>query len=48
MTSLNTARLLGLDGQVGSIERGKQANLIVLDDGFHVTHTFLQGHEVAR
>ena len=47
MTSLNAARVLGLDGRVGSLERGKQANLIVLNDDFSVAHTFLQGREVA-
>jgi len=33
---------------VRSIEPGKQANLIVLDDNFRVTRTFLHGREVPR
>ncbi len=46
MASLNPARLLGLEAKVGSIECGKQANLIVCDDDLRVSHTFLRGCEV--
>ncbi|MBI2498078.1 MAG: amidohydrolase family protein, partial [Opitutae bacterium] len=43
MAALNTARLLGIDRTVGSIEVGKRANLVMLDDAFNVRATFLDG-----
>ena len=41
--SLNPARMLGIDDQVGSLERGKKANLIVIDDMVHVKSVILEG-----
>lgn len=46
MAALNAARLLGVDGSVGSIEVGKRANLVVLDDAFAIRATFLDGRGV--
>jgi N-acetylglucosamine-6-phosphate deacetylase len=37
MASRTPARVLGLDGQVGSLEVGKSADLVVLDDDWQVT-----------
>lgn len=44
--SLNPAKLLGLDDKVGSLEAGKQANLILIDDMVHVKKVILHGEEV--
>lgn len=44
--SLNPARLLGLDDQIGSIEVGKKANLILIDDAVHVHKVILEGETV--
>lgn len=44
--SLNPARLLGLDDQIGSIEVGKKANLILIDDMVHVYRVILEGDMV--
>ena len=41
--SLNPARALGLDETKGSIEIGKDADLIVLDDEFNIQNVFLKG-----
>lgn len=41
--TLNPARLLGIDDEVGSLEPGKRANLILIDDMVHVKHVILQG-----
>ncbi|MDB6168494.1 MAG: hypothetical protein JWM88_1358 [Verrucomicrobia bacterium] len=46
MASLNAARLLGISREVGSIEPGKLANLVVCDEGLRVRQTFLRGREV--
>ena len=47
MASLNPARLLGIDDQVGSIEVGKKANLIIIDDMVNVRKVFLEGDLMA-
>jgi imidazolonepropionase-like amidohydrolase len=49
--TLDAARILGLDGQRGSIEKGKVADLVLFDgDPFehttHVTHTLIEGRVV--
>ena len=44
--SLNPARALGLDDQIGSIEVGKKANLILIDDTVQVHRVILEGDTV--
>ncbi len=46
MASLNPARVLGLDGQRGSIEAGKLADLAVLDRDFNVVRTIVRGRSL--
>ncbi len=43
MASTNPAKLLGIDDKVGSIEVGKKANLIIIDDAVNVEKVFLEG-----
>ena len=43
ITSLNAARSLGIDKETGSIEPGKSADLVVLDDRFVVEMTMRGG-----
>jgi N-acetylglucosamine-6-phosphate deacetylase len=43
VASLNPARLLGLDGECGSIEEGKRADLTALDDEGRVRLTLVGG-----
>lgn len=43
MASLNPARAIGMDEEVGSIEVGKRANLVLVDDVFHVEKVMLEG-----
>ncbi len=43
MASLNPARLLGIEKTHGSIEVGKRADLVVLDDSGNVKMTFING-----
>ena len=43
ITSLNPARVVRLDKEVGSIEVGKKANLAVLDTDFECLLTFIEG-----
>ena len=41
--STNPARLLGLDDRVGSLEPGKDADLVVLDEAFDLVGVMRQG-----
>ncbi len=45
--SLNPARVLGLDAEIGSIEPGKRANLVVLDGDLDVAAVIVDGAVVA-
>ena len=44
--SLNPARMLGIEDRVGSLEAGKTANLILIDDAVHVKQVILEGATV--
>lgn len=46
MASLNPAQVLGLEGEIGSIQPGKTAHLAVLDQKFEVIETILRGRSV--
>ena len=43
MATINPARMLGIDDQVGSLEPGKKANIIVIDDQVNIDKVFLEG-----
>jgi len=43
MATINPARMLGIDDEVGSLEAGKKANLIIIDDTVRVKKVILQG-----
>ncbi|MBQ1954860.1 MAG: amidohydrolase family protein [Clostridia bacterium] len=43
MATINPARVLGIDGEVGSLEVGKKANLIITDDRFNIETVILEG-----
>lgn len=43
MASLTPARVLGLDGEIGSITVGKYADLVVLDDDLGVGGVMKRG-----
>ena len=43
MASTNPAKVVGLDEELGSIEKGKVADLVFVDDRFHVKKVMLAG-----
>ncbi|HEX9387149.1 MAG TPA: N-acetylglucosamine-6-phosphate deacetylase [Anaerolineales bacterium] len=45
-SSLNAARAIGISAQKGSLEVGKDADLVLLDESFHVRSTIVQGEVV--
>lgn len=44
--SLNPATLLRLNNEIGSIEKGKRADLVIVDDMIGVEHVFLKGKQI--
>ncbi|MFW6298153.1 MAG: N-acetylglucosamine-6-phosphate deacetylase [Bacillota bacterium] len=48
MASLNPAKVIGLDDQLGSIEAKKRADLVFMNDAFDVIRVFKAGQEVYR
>jgi N-acetylglucosamine-6-phosphate deacetylase len=46
MSSLNAARAIGVSSQKGSLEVGKDADLVLLDVSFHVNMTVVKGETV--
>lgn len=46
--TLNPARALGIDDEVGSLEAGKKANLILIDDMVNVNMVILCGETVVK
>ncbi len=43
MASRNPARVIGMEDEIGTIEVGKKANLVFVDDMFHVDTVMLEG-----
>ena len=43
MTSINTAKMMGIDAHKGSISVGKYADINLVDDQFNVINTFCKG-----
>jgi N-acetylglucosamine-6-phosphate deacetylase len=46
MSSLNAARAIGISSQKGSLEVGKDADLVILDESFRVNSTIVKGETV--
>ena len=43
--TINPARMLGVDDRKGSIQAGKDADLVVLNDDYSVEMTYTKGKE---
>ena len=43
MASYNPASFMGIDGQYGSIEPGKSADLLIFDDDIRISSVYVSG-----
>lgn len=46
MMTLTPARIMRIDQQKGSIEKGKDADFVIFDDNINVSHTILEGNVI--
>ena len=46
MASLTPARILGVESEIGGLEAGKLADLVVLDAELNVKHVYISGARV--
>jgi len=46
LAARNPARILGLEHEIGTIQVGKKANLVFVDDMFHVQKVIFEGNIV--
>lgn len=46
MASLNPAKVIGMDDEIGSLEEGKRADIVLVDDRFNVKQVILGGELV--
>jgi len=47
MGSLTPARRVGMDSQIGSLEAGKQADFLILDEDLRVRQVFIAGEALS-
>ena len=47
LATINPARMARLDREVGSLEPGKKANVLIMDDMVNIRSVFLEGEKVA-
>lgn len=46
ITSLNAAKMLGIDDKVGSIKEGKQADFIIMNKDYEIEEVYINGKKV--
>jgi N-acetylglucosamine-6-phosphate deacetylase len=46
MATINPAKIIGMDGKMGSLEEGKDANIVIADSNVDVYATIVDGREV--
>ena len=44
--TINPARIIGEDKRIGSLEEGKDADVVILDQKYNVTDTFVKGDQI--
>jgi N-acetylglucosamine-6-phosphate deacetylase len=46
MITLTPARMMKIDQQKGSVQKGKDADFVIFDDNINVSHTILEGNVI--
>ena len=46
MGSYNPAKAIGMDKEIGSIDVGMRANIIIVDEAFNINNVFLNGSKI--
>lgn len=46
LLTCNPARMLGVDDRIGSLESGKDADVVILDSEYSVVNTFVKGRKI--
>lgn len=46
MLTINPAKVAGIDGRVGSLEPGKDGDIVILDGSYNVKATFVKGEKI--
>lgn len=48
MITLTPARIMHIDKRKGSVEKGKDADLVIFDNNIHVSHTIIEGDVIYK
>ena len=48
LLTMNPAKLLGVDDKIGSLEAGKDADILIVDEGYNIVDTFVKGKKIER
>lgn len=48
LLTINPAKIIGEDSRIGSLEEGKDADVVILDQKYNVTDTFVKGNKIQK
>ena len=48
LLTMNPAKLLGVDDKIGSLEAGKDVDILIVDEGYNIVDTFVKGKKIER
>ena len=48
LLTMNPATLIGAEKQIGSLEVGKDADILILDDDYNIETTFVKGIKIDK
>ena len=46
--SFPASKLLGVDDKIGSLEAGKDADILIVDECYDIVDTFVKGKKIER
>ena len=45
---MNPARIIGEEDRIGSLEPGKDGDIVILDQKYNIKDTFVKGNKIQR